>query len=181
MAPYGEGADVHRYYPNGKDSERAIIEVRHHSQRGVRKEDVMKYIAIATVVCLLFLCGCSEQTAKVPEQAISQIYALTSIGTSVSRFARIQEFEDKGSYCYISIDIIPDPEFVTNLEDAFGQAEIYTDAVARDIVDILKKHNVEKDVSVWSQLPLGEGKVALLGKTWYNAGTKTYRFERYKR
>lgn len=138
----------------------------------------MRYLPL---LILCFVLGCGEQTAKVPEQAISQIYALTSTGTSVHRFARIQEFEDKGSYCQINIDIVPDAEFVTNLQDAFEQAEIYTDAIAHDVVDILEKHNVQKNISVWAQLPLGEGKVALLGKTWYNAGTKTYRFERYKK
>lgn len=115
----------------------------------------------------------------IPQNVSNEIYAISS-DESVNRYIEIQKVEDKGSYCYIVVDIKYVSEIITNLEDAFIQAEVYTDAVAKSAVDIFSKHGINQDISVWAQLQLGEGEVALLGNTWYNAQQNSYVFQRYK-
>lgn len=119
------------------------------------------------------------QEITIPQNISSEIYVIGNT-EPVNRYIKILKVEDKGSYYHISIDIKYLPEFITNLEDAFNQAEVWTDAVAKSSVDIFSKHGINKDISVWAQLQLGEGEVALLGNTWYYAQQNSYVFQRYK-
>lgn len=145
----------------------------------MRMEKIWFPVAMSFLLSIGLIIGCGQPAAKLPEQAISEIYAITS-EPIVSQYAQIRDVEGKGPYCYIVINMIYDPELIINLEDAYIQAEVCTDAIAQNTVKILKKYGVERDVSVWAQFPLGEGEAVLLGNTWYDAETQHYEFKRYK-
>jgi len=115
----------------------------------------------------------------VPQSAIDEIYAICQDET-VARCIEVRKIEDKGDYLHVGINIRYDPEIIAELEDAFIQAEVFTDAVAQDTVKIINEHGIDKHVSVWARLPLGDDEVALLGNTWYDARLKSHNFERYK-
>ncbi len=122
--------------------------------------------------------GCSSESGKIPQAGVNEIYSLDQ---DTSRYIQIKNVTDESDYCRITIDIVYNPEIITGLEDAYDQAEIFTKAIAQDAVAILKSHDADKDISVWAQLPLGEGEVALLGNTWYYADSQEYtQFKRYK-
>ena len=140
----------------------------------------MKRVLLPTlVIVILLLSACGVEQVTIPQSAIDEIYAISQ-DEIVSRHIEVTRVEDKSGYCYIMIDIKYIPELITNLEDAFTQAEIYTNAVAQDTVKILNKHGIDEDVSVWAELPLGNNEVALLGNTWYDAELKSYKWNRYK-
>jgi len=139
-------------------------------------------MSLAVLLGILFgLIGCGETTPKpqITSSIKQEIYAIGQ-DEAVNRYIEIREVEDKQGYLYVGINIKYDPEIITNLEDAYVQAQVYTNAIAKDTVKILNKYNINQDVSVWAQLPLGDGEVALLGNTWYSAQSNSYTFKRYK-
>ncbi len=144
----------------------------------------MKRILLAIVLSSALLLAACGGTTEAPQPQITssikqEIYAIGQ-DEAVKRYIEIREVEDKQGYLYVSINIKHDPEIITNLEDAYVQAQVYTNAIAKDTVKILNKYNINQDVSVWAQLPLGDGEVALLGNTWYSAQSNSYTFKRYK-
>jgi len=151
---------------------------------------MLKKIALSLILSIMLgsLVACGGSTTEtqapalspaLPSSAVNEIYAISQDET-VGRYIEVRQVEDKGEYLYVGINIKYDPEIIAKLEDAFIQAEVYTDAVAQDTVKIINKHGIDKDVSVWAQLPLGNNEVALLGNTWYDAKLKSYNFKRYK-
>ena len=139
-------------------------------------------MSVAVLLGILFgLISCGETTPKpqIASKIIGEIYA-KSDGEVVNKYMEIREVEDRRDNLYVGINIKFVPEIVTNLEDAFTQARVFTDAVAKETVKIFNKYNINQDVSVWAQLPFGDGTVALLGNTWYSAQSNSYTFKRYK-
>ena len=112
--------------------------------------------------------------------SLGAITDIHNIDKSTSEYFEVQEIEDKGDYLYIGIDVFYDPKIMSELDDAFDVAEVFTEAVAYDTVRIINKDGIDKDVSVWANMPLEGDEVILLGNTWYCKDTKKYVFERYK-
>ena len=125
----------------------------------------------------LLASGCAEDKV-IPEtvlSAISEISDPTAIGDRVE----IQEVRDRGDYAYIMIFIGSPGEF-TNLDDGLARAQTATLALAHAVVEIINDHDINKDVRVWAQLPLGDGGVTVLGHAAYEARGKAFReFERF--
>lgn len=141
----------------------------------------MKRVLLAILVIgLLLMAACGAPARMpIPTDVLNQIQSLAD-DEPVSKYVSVLSVEDEGGYLQIHLEIPYNPELIYDLEDAFKQAEIWTGAIAQNTVKLLKTSNVDIDVSVWARLPLGEGKVALLGNTWYSEAQGTYKWERYK-
>ena len=138
-----------------------------------------KWHLVAPVLTILLLAiGCGPM--PIPQGAINEIYAMSE-AAAIRENVEVKDVNDRGDYCYVMIYIkAPSGEFTT-LEDALPQAKIFTRTFVEDAVKITNKYDVNKDLSVWAQLPLEEGGVTVLGHAKYDAKRKTFHdFERYK-
>jgi len=140
-----------------------------------------KYLAnvLVVVVALLAVIGCEPVKLAIPREAIDEIYAMNE-DELISKYAEVKEVQDRKDYCYIMVYIKFVPEEVTNLEDAYVQAELFTGTFAESAVKILNEHGINEDVLVWAQLPLEDGEVTVLGHTGYDSTLESYNFERYE-
>jgi len=138
------------------------------------------YPFITILIVLLLFTGCGQPKLPVPPAAISEIFALE--GTeAVGKYAELKEVQDREDLFYIMVYIKSLPGEFTTLEDALPQAQEFTRTVIESAVEILNRHNINKDVSVWAQLPIKEGGVTILGHADYDAKHKSFRdFELYK-
>ena len=137
------------------------------------------YLVASILATVLLAIGCAPAKVPIPPAAISEIYAMSE-DEPTSKYIEVKQVDDREDYCYIMIYIKRVPEEVTNLEDALDQAGIFTRTCAEGAVKILNEYDINKDVSVWAQLPLEEGGVTVLGYAEYDAKTDTFHdFERY--
>ncbi|MDE0448088.1 MAG: hypothetical protein OXH96_15600 [Spirochaetaceae bacterium] len=126
----------------------------------------------------LLASGCADDKV-IPETALSAISAISDPAAIGDRI-EIKEVRDRGDYAYIMIFIgSPQGEFTT-LDDGLARAQTATLALAHAIVEIINKHDVNKDVRVWAQLPLRDGGVTVLGHAAYEARNNSFHeFERF--
>ena len=125
----------------------------------------------------LLASGCADDKV-IPETVLSAISAISDPAAIGDRI-EIQEVRDRGDYAYIMIFIGSPGEFTT-LDDGLARAPTATLALARAIVEIINKHDINKDVRVWAQLPLRDGGVTVLGHAAYEAKSKSFHeFERF--
>jgi hypothetical protein len=138
----------------------------------------MRRIYPATLFGLALLAsGCADDKV-IPETVLSAISAISDPAAIGDRI-EIQEVRDRGDYAYIMIFIGSPGEFTT-LDDGLARAPTATLALARAIVEIINKHDINKDVRVWAQLPLRDGGVTVLGHAAYEAKSKSFHeFERF--
>jgi len=155
------------------------------SQKGINMQIMMKpYMKKWYIIgCILAIVGltisCSSPT-PIPPAAISEIYAMSE-AQDMRDYVEVKTVQDRGENCYIMIYIQPLSGEFTSLEDALPQATTFTRSFTETAVTILNKYDVNKDLSVWAQLPLEEGGVTVLGHAEYNAKEDTYHdFERHK-
>ena len=137
------------------------------------------YLVASILLIVLLVVGCAPPKEITPA-AISEIYAMSE-AKDVRDYVEVKDVSDRGDYCYVMIYIkSPSGEFRT-LEDALPLAKTYTRTFVEAAVKILNRYDVNKDLSVWAQLPLEEGGVTILGHAEYDAKSKTFHdFERYK-
>ena len=126
----------------------------------------------------LLASGCAGDKV-IPETVLSAISAISDPAAIGDRI-EIQEVRDRGDYAYIMIFIgSPQGEFTT-LDDGLARAQTATLALVHAAVEIINKHDINKDVRVWAQLPLRDGGVTVLGHAAYEAKGKSFReFERF--
>ena len=142
-----------------------------------------KWCLVPTVlVIILTVIGCDFFKPKkpIPAAAISEIYALSGARSWLyGEYVEIKDVQDREESCYIMIYIKSLPEKVTTLDDALDKAKVFTKTFADSAVKILKKYDINQDVSVWAQLPLKGGEVNVLGHARFDAKTGTFHdFER---
>jgi len=132
------------------------------------------YLIITALTIILPVIGCGGSTKlPIPPAAISEIYALNE-AEAVTKSVEVKEVQDREDFCYIMIYIKPLPGEVTALNDAFDKAKVFSKTVVESAVKILKRYDINQDVSVWAQLPLKEGGVNVLGHARYDAKTGTF-------
>ena len=137
-----------------------------------------KWYLVATILATVLLAiGCAPPK-EIPPAAITEIYVMSE-AKDVEDYVEAKD-SDRGDYFYVMIYIKSLPgEFVT-LEDALPQAKKFTLSFAEAAVNILNRYDINKDISVWAQLPLEEGGVTVLGHAEYDAKRQTFHdFERY--
>lgn len=139
-----------------------------------------KWYLVATILATVLLAiGCA-QPKPIPQAAISEIYAMSE-AEAVKEYVEVKDVSDRGDYCYVMIYIKSPPGEFTALEDALPQAKTYTRTFTEAAVKILSSYEINKNLSVWAQLPLEEGGVTVLGHAEYDAKSKTFHdFELYK-
>ena len=107
-----------------------------------------------TLIIILPVIGCGgSEKLPIPTAAISEIYALSKT-EAVGGNVEVKEVQDRSDLCYIMIYINSLPGEATTLNEAFDKAKVYTGALVKSAVKILKSHEVNRDASVWAQLPL---------------------------
>ncbi len=137
-----------------------------------------KWYLVATILATVLLANGCAQPKPIPPAAISEIYAMNE-AEAVKEYVEVKDVSDRGDYCYIMIYIkSPLEEFIT-LEDALPHAKTFTRTFIEAAVEILGKYDINKDLSVWAQIPLKEGGVTILGHTEYD-GEKFQDFELYE-
>ncbi len=149
----------------------------HHEIR--RKANMKKWYLVATILATVLLAiGCAPAELEIPPDAISEIYAMSE-AEAVREYVEVKDVQDRNDYCYIMIYIKSLPGEVTTLEDALPQAKTFTMTFTEAAVKIINRYDINKDLSVWAQLPLKEGGVTILGHTEYD-GKNFHDFELYK-
>jgi len=137
------------------------------------------YLFAFVLMTVLLAIGCAAPKT-IPPAAISEIYAMSE-AQDVRDYVEVKTVQDRVDNCYVMIYIKSLPGEFTTLEDALPQATAYTRSFTESAIKILKKYDVNKDLSVWAQLPLEEGGVTVLGHAEYNAKEDTFHdFERYE-
>ena len=138
----------------------------------------MRRIYPAALFALALLAsGCADDKV-IPETVLSTISAISD-PAAIADHIEIKEVRDRGDYAYIMIFIGSPGEF-TNLDDGLARAQTATLALAHAIVEIINKHDINKDVRVWAQLPDSDGGVTVLGHAAYEAKGKSFHeFERF--
>ena len=136
------------------------------------------YLIASILATGLLVIGCAP-SKPIPPAAISEIYAMSE-AADVRDYVEVMDVSDRDDYCYVMIFIKSLPGEFTTLQDALPQAKTFTITFTKAAVKIINKHDINKDLSVWAQLPLEEGGVTILGHAEYDAKRKTYLdFERY--
>ena len=136
------------------------------------------YLVAAVLTIVLLAISCSSAKLPIPPDAIDEIYAMSD--GPASKYAEVKVVKDREDYCYIMVYIKYVPEEVTNLEDAYIQAELLTRTSAESAVNILNGYGINENVDVWAQLPLKDGGVTVLGHAGYDVKTDTFHdFELY--
>ncbi|MFC1940780.1 hypothetical protein ACFLXO_08915 [Chloroflexota bacterium] len=135
------------------------------------------YLIVSILVIVLLVVGCAPPK-PIPPAAISEIYAMSE-AKDVRDYVEVKDVSDRGDYCYIMIYIKSLPGEFTTLEDALPMAKTYTRTFVEAAVKIINRYDVNKDLSVWAQLPLEEGGVTVLGHAEYD-GNNFHDFELYK-
>ena len=138
------------------------------------------YFIVAALIVILPIVGCDKfKKPAIPPAAITEIYALTE-AKDVAKYVEVKDVQDRKDFCYIMIFIKSLPEEPTTLDSALDQAKKFTKEFVESTVKILKKYNVNQDISVWAQLPLKDEEVSVLGHARYDAKHDKYiDFERY--
>ena len=137
------------------------------------------FLAITALTIILPVIGCGEsKKPPMPSAAISEIYALNET-KAVGGIVEIKEVQDRQEFNYIMIYVKSLPGEATTLNEALDKAKVFTRTLVKSAVDILKRHDINQDASVWAQLPLKEGGVEVLGHARYDAKHNTFHdFER---
>jgi hypothetical protein len=143
--------------------------------------------AVLLVVAIAYLGGQAvEQSRTTPGTAASTtshqypIKEIYSIEKRVSEYLEITRVEEKTGYLEVLIELKYAPNSVTNLGDAFTQAETWTGAIAVETVKVLNQRGFQLDVLVWAYVRSGNGEAIILGNTRYDSSSGSYTFEKYQ-
>ena len=150
-----------------------------------RKAKMKKWYPIFTVLAVILTvisCDFFKPKKPIPPAAISEIYSMAGARSWLyGEYVEIKDVQDREDNCYIMIYIKSLPEKVVTLNDALDKANVFTKTFAESAVKILKKYDINQDVSVWAQLPLKGGEVNVLGHARFEAKTGAFHdFERLK-
>jgi hypothetical protein len=135
------------------------------------------YVIASMLATVLLAIGCAPPKS-IPPAALSEIYAMSE-AEDVRDYVEVKTVQDRADYCYVMIYIKSLPGEFTTLEDALPLAKKFTMTFAEAAVKIINRYDINKNLSVWAQLPLEEGGVTLLGHVEYK-GRTFHDFERYK-
>ena len=136
-----------------------------------------KYLVIIVIGIILSVMSCDALKSKkpIPPAAITEIFAMAGARTWLyGEYVEVKDVQDRKEFCYIMIYIKSLPEEPATLNDAVDKAKVFTRTFVESAVKILKKYDINQDVSVWAQLPLKEGGVNVLGHARFEAKRGTF-------
>ncbi len=135
------------------------------------------YMVVSVLATMLLAIGCAAPK-PIPPAAISEIYAMSE-AEAIKEFVEVKDVSDREEHIYVMIYIKSLPGEFTTLEDALPQAKTFTETFTEAAVKIINRYDINKEISVWAQLPLEEGGVSVLGHAEYD-GENFHDFELYK-
>jgi hypothetical protein len=142
------------------------------------------YPAIIVLGIILSVMSCDVFKSKkpIPPAAISEIYALAGARSWLyGEYVEVKDVQDRGDYCYIMIYIKSLPDETRTLNDALDKAKVFTKTFVESAVNILRRYDINKDVSVWAQLPLKGGEVNVLGHAEFDSKKGNFHdFEKFE-
>lgn len=126
-----------------------------------------KWCIVVFVLILMVLVISCASPKPIPPEAKSEIYSLSE-PEAISEYVEVKKVQDRGDYCYIMMYIKSPLEEFTTMEYALPHAKRFTNSFIKEAVQILGKYDIDKDLSVWAQIPLEEGGVTILGHMEYD-------------
>jgi len=133
------------------------------------------FIIVMGIILSVMSCDALKSKKAIPPAAVTEIYALAGDRSWLyGEYIEVKDVQDRADFCYIMIYIKSLPEEPTTLNDALDKAKVFTRTFVESAVKILKKYDINQDVSVWAQLPLKEGGVQVLGHASFDAKKGTF-------
>lgn len=134
-----------------------------------------RVIIVLGIILSVTSCNALKPKKDIPPAAITEIYAMAGARTWLyGEYVEVKDVQDRKEFCYIMIYIKSLPEEPATLKDALDKAKVFTRTFVESAVKILKKYDINQDVSVWAQLPLKEGGVQVLGRASFDAKKGTF-------
>lgn len=137
-----------------------------------------KWLLVTAILATVILATGCGQDKTVPSAAKTEVFALNESGPATD-YVEVQDVSDREDFLYVMVYIKSLPGEFTSMEDALPLAAKYSMTIAEATVEILNGYNINKDVAVWTQLPLEEGGVKVLGHVEYD-GKSYIDFERHQ-
>jgi len=126
-----------------------------------------KYILISIILlfCIL-LVGCSNSKVSITPEIDQEIKSMTIDNKYVS----ITKTEYDNSLYRIELEFLIEAQ-------SFDYVKTFTDAVCEDCYRILKKYNIDCNISVWGYYPKGIDLVTMYGRTYYSKNSGKFEFK----
>jgi len=133
------------------------------------------FIIVMGIILSVMSCDALKSKKAIPPAAVTEIYALAGDRSWLyGEYIEVKDVQDRADFCYIMIYIKSLPEEPTTLNDALDKAKVFTRTFVESAVKILKRYDINQDVSVWAQLPLKEGGVQVLGHARFESKKGTF-------
>jgi len=135
-------------------------------------------ILIILVIIVAVISERSSKTTLVQEKKlegekfskIAQKIEAISDNESVAKYVSISKIEDNGSVYRITINLLFEPE-------NYRQVQTWTDAVCESSKRILDNNGIVRNISVWANRTIRNGKVIVYGRTFYSRHIKRFEFK----
>ena len=129
-----------------------------------------KYILILVILlsCTLLI-GCSDSKDSITPEINKEIKSMTIDNKYVS----ITKTKYDNSLYRIELEFLIEAQ-------SFDYVKTFTDAVCEDCYRILKKHDINCNISVWGYYPKGIDLVTMYGRTYYSKNSGKFEFKTAK-
>ena len=129
-----------------------------------------KYILILVILlsCILLI-GCSNSKDLITPEIDKEIRSMTTDNKYVS----ITKTEYDNSLYRVDLEFLIEAQ-------SFDYVKTFTDAVCEDCYRILKKHDINCNISVWGYYPKGIDLVTMYGRTYYSKNSGKFEFKTAK-
>lgn len=125
-------------------------------------------ILIILLSCILLI-GCSDSKDSITPEIDEEIRSMTTDNKYVS----ITKTEYDNSLYRIDLEFLIEAQ-------SFDYIKTFTDAVCEDCYRILKKHDINCNISVWGYYPKGIDLVTMYGRTYYSKNSGKFEFKTAK-
>ena len=122
-------------------------------------------ISIILLSCILLI-GCSNSKDSITPEIDKEIKSMTIDNKYVS----ITKTEYDSSLYRIDLEFLIEAQ-------SFDYVKTFTDAVCEDCYRILKKHDINCNISVWGYYPKGIDLVTMYGRTYYSKNSGKFEFK----
>ena len=127
------------------------------------KEHIL--ILVILSFCILLI-GCSDSKDSITPEIDKEIKSMTIDNKYVS----ITKTKYDNSLYRIELEFLIEAQ-------SFDYVKTFTDAVCEDCYRILKKHDINCNISVWGYYPKGLDLVTMYGRTYYSKNSGKFEFK----
>ena len=125
-------------------------------------------ILVILLSCTLLI-GCSDSKDSITPEIDKEIRSMTTDNKYVS----ITKTEHDNSLYRIDLEFLIEAQ-------SFDYVKTFTDAVCEDCYRILKRNNIDCNISVWGYYPKGIDLVTMYGRTYYSKNSGKFEFKTAK-